>query len=196
MIRRLAALMFATVIAPGCMVAEIGDPVALVDDVGEPDAAPPRVEPDAAPVPDATVAPDAIPPADALPCTEGELNTVDPTTGNCYMYFSAEVPWSVALSACAAISETTHLAVITSAEEQAVVASIAAPVADVWLGGNDIDAEMTWVWVTAEAMVYEGWRVGEPNDSNGEDCMIMEVDVGGTWDDRGCADLYGYYCER
>lgn len=196
MIRRCAAALFLVANAAGCMEAAIGDPGGRADAAADiPDAsaaiadAPPSLPPDAN-------LPDAVPPADAAPCVEGELNAVDPLTGNCYMYFSNQVPWTVALAACGSHGATSHLAVITSADEQAVVAAIGAPVADVWMGGSDRVTEMDWQWVTGEAMVYEGWREGEPNDSNGEDCMIMEVDVGGTWDDRDCDNTYGYYCER
>jgi len=196
MIRRFCVLLLLAASAAGCMEAAIGDPGGRADgSSGSADASPPRADASPALPPDAAV-PDAVPPADAAPCVEGELNVVDPATGNCYMYFSSQVPWTVALAACGSHGATSHLAVITSADEQAVVASLGAPVADVWLGGSDRVTEMEWLWVTGEAMVFEGWRTGEPNDNNGEDCMIMEVDVGGTWDDRDCDNTYGYYCER
>lgn len=27
-----------------------------------------------------------------------------------------------------------------------------------------------------------------------EDCMILEADNGGTWDDRSCRTAYPYFC--
>ena len=191
---RFAVTVVMAALGAGCLTASIGDPGGEADaGANAPDAA--QGAPDARRHPDASM-PDATPPADRAPCVDGELNAVDPATGHCYMYFSAAVPWSVALAACGAHGATSHLTVITSADEQAVVAALGAPVADVWLGATDQVTEMDWQWATGEAMGYTHWRDGEPNDSNGEDCMIMEVDVGGTWDDRDCGKTYGYYCER
>ena len=59
-------------------------------------------------------------------------------------------------------------------------------------------AEGVWVWLNGEPMVYTNWRAGEPNDggTNGEDCMIIEGDHAGLWDDRSCVVSYPYLCER
>ncbi len=191
---RIALVAGLSVVLVGCVDAVIGDPIGDSDaSAGVIDSGPVG---DGLPGPDARI-PDAAPAADAPPCVEGNVNVVDPATGNCYMYFSTTVPWQVALGACGTVGSEVHLAVITSAQENALVASILAGVDDVWLGGSDRIAEMTWVWVTGESMLgYEHWRAGEPNDVGGEDCMIMELDTDGTWDDRSCDDLYGYFCER
>ncbi len=193
----LAAMLGAAVATGACASAEIGDPEAVDSGFAPPDAAVPG--PDAAPgTPDAAV-PDAAPPADAAPCDDGVLNAEDPLGGGCFMYFDTPVQWETARDRCLALIPPAHLAVITSPEENAVVASIPAGVADVWLGGNDRAVEGTFVWDNGEPLVYEGWRTGEPNDGTdaGEDCMIMELDNGGTWDDRNCVnDIYGYICER
>jgi len=192
---RIALVAGLSVVLAGCVDAEIGDPFDDSDAaVGVTDSGPFA---DRAPgAPDARIT-DATPSTDAPPCVEGNVNVVDPDTGTCYMYFSTTVPWDVALGACGTVGADVHLAAITSADENAVVASILAGVNDVWLGGSDVMVEMTWAWVTGESMAgYANWRTGEPNDVGGEDCMIMELDNGGTWDDRGCGDLYGYICER
>lgn len=192
---RFALVAGLSVVLAGCASAEIGDPAGASDAAaGLFDGGP--VIDGGPPAADGRIA-DATPPADAPPCVEGNVNVFDPDTGTCYMYFSTTVPWEVALGACGTIGSGVHLAVITTAEENAIVASILAGVDDVWLGGSDRMVEMTWVWVTGESLLgYDNWRVGEPNDSGGEDCMIMELDTGGTWDDRGCGNLYGYFCER
>jgi len=194
---RFALVAGLSVVLAGCADAQIGDPFDDTDGgAGVTDSGPGA---DGTPLgPDARI-PDAAPAADAPPCVEGNVNVVDPDTGNCMMYFSTTVPWEVALAACGSVGPGVHLAVSTSPEENAVIASLLAGVNDVWLGGTDSMVEMTWVWVTGESMVgYTGWRMGEPNDGGdgGEDCMIMELDNGGTWDDRPCGALYGYICER
>jgi hypothetical protein len=73
-------------------------------------------------------------------------------------------------------------------------------VPDAWLGGTDQAQEMVWVWVTGEPFVFENFRDGEPNDGNSdqiaEDCLVLESDTAGTWDDRSCTSLRPFLCER
>jgi hypothetical protein len=70
---------------------------------------------------------------------------------------------------------------------------------DAWLGGTDSTTEGTFVWANGEPFDYTHWRSGEPNNGGTsgtqEDCMVMENDTLGTWDDRPCTRAYPYYCE-
>jgi hypothetical protein len=169
--------------------ADIGDPA--VTDGGATASDAPIATPDAVPLPD------AAPPADAQPCVEGDARITDPLSGVCYIYFEPPVEWSAARDACLAINA--HLVVSTTQAENDAFTPLAGQL-DVWLGGNDINAEGQWLWISGESMLYTNWRTGEPNnagmDQLGEDCMILEGDNGGLWDDRGCANTYGYICER
>ncbi len=153
------------------------------------DAGTPYVGPgtDAAPPP-------PPPPAD-VPCVEGDFNSEDPLTGHCYMYFIATTTWGAASAACAALGPTAHLATSAGDAENDRLAQLAG-LQDVWLGASDADAETVFLWITGEPLAYTNWRIGEPNDSNGEDCMIIEGDNAGLWDDRDCLNTYGYLCER
>ena len=63
------------------------------------------------------------------------------------------------------------------------------------IGLNDVAAEGTFVWVSGEAVLYTNWRSGEPNDSGGEDCVAMDFDAGGTWNDIDCATVGTFICE-
>jgi hypothetical protein len=170
---------------------------------GTPDAA--TDTPDArVSVPDARV-PDAAqpPPPDARPaCIEGDAQSEDPDTGACYMLFTTLVTWEQARLACAELGPTTHLITVTSAEEHALMVALAG-VREVWMGATDAAVEGTFSWVTGEPFGFVGWAIGEPNDSDvnagGEDCAIL-INIGdvrpGTWDDRACAKVFGYLCER
>jgi len=120
------------------------------------------------------------------------------TTGSCYIYFATRRDWPQARAACEAIGA--HLVVSTSQGENDDFSPLAG-LLDVWVGGTDSNAEGVWLWLTGELMSYTNWRTGEPNNSdpnnpNGEDCMIIEGDNGGLWDDRSCLKTYGYICER
>ena len=135
------------------------------------------------------------PPTGAAPCVEGDFNGVDPASGSCFMLFTTPTDWASAQAACAAFGPTAHLATSTSAAENAVMAQLAG-LQDVFVGGTDAAAETIYVWITGEPLTYVNWRIGEPNDSGGEDCMIIEGDNAGLWDDRDCLNTYWYLCER
>jgi hypothetical protein len=144
----------------------------------------------------------------ACAATDGDTQFSDPTTGHCYFWFNTPVMRDQAMATCQDFGA--HLATITSAAENSAVANVAPdalPDPDVnssidsWLGGNDLANEMTHVWDTGEPFVFDAWRDGEPNDSNpndpnGEDCIVFEGDTD-QWDDRSCAlTPVRFICER
>lgn len=191
----LACALMVAVLAAACGEVTLDNPMARDGGGQGADAAP---RPDAGPLPDAAALPDGAPP-DAAACVDGDVRTVDPDTGRCYMFFQTAVPWQTALDACAALGA--HLATSTERREDEVLAGLVASdadVVDVWIGGTDRAAEGIWKWIDGEPMEYVNWRDGEPNDGvmSGEDCMVMEIDLGGTWDDRSCAVSHAYFCER
>jgi hypothetical protein len=177
------------------------------DDGGVPDADPFQDPPIDATVPDAipVVAPDAVVPA---PCVEGDTQVFDDTTGNCYFAvytLSGGVTWQEAVDACVVAGG--ELPIITDQATQDFVTQLAVQAAatgvdnhDIWLGATDAVVEMEWRWHDGELIgPYLGWRENEPNNggaTGNEDCMIMEGDKNGTWDDRPCASSYGYVCIR
>jgi hypothetical protein len=173
-------------LAAACGTASIGDPPLVGGDASSGDDGPRA---------------DAPPPPDARPCTGGDARAQDPATGTCYVYVHATATWEQARDACVTLGG--HLATPTSAPENALVTGLPidpATLPDVWLGGTDADEEGTWVWITGEPWDYENWRTGEPNDGASpdvsENCLILEADTDGTWDDRPCQRAYPYLCER
>jgi hypothetical protein len=159
---------------------------------GQPDAAPVV---DAPPAPDAEDNADAAPPADARPCVEGDDRVVG-SNGNCYIYVATGTAWADAQTACVGLGG--HLATSASQVENDDFSPMAGQL-DVWIGGTDDPTENLWRWINGEAMGYTNWRTDEPNNGNGnfeEDCMIIEGDNGGLWDDRPCDTLFGFICER
>ena len=173
---------------------------------GTPDAAVGQAPPDAAAPPDAGAPDAALPP----PCEGGDDRVQDPDTGACYLYFQAAATWTGAQSACASLGG--HLAFIDSADESLLIGQIAPATTglqDIWVGGTDTPTEGTWRWLASGPIYYQdgvsleftNWREGEPNNANGENCMIIEGDdvdpAGGPhWDDRPCDVTYPYMCER
>ena len=76
---------------------------------------------------------------------------------------------------------TGHLVTISSAEENAYVASLIT--ANTWIGFTDQDIEGTFTWVTGESADYTNWNSGEPNSLIGED--FVEIYTTGYWNDVG-----------
>jgi hypothetical protein len=84
-----------------------------------------------------------------------------------------------------------HLVSITSAEEQAFVASLGVP-STAWIGGFQADTSSEpadgWTWIDGEPWSYTNWGTGEPNDADGENCLHWRADNG--WNDINCANAY------
>lgn len=155
---------------------------------------------DTAPLIDAAPADMAI---DARPCTGGQARGTDPSTGSCFVYFTAPLVYAQAEAACTAIAA--KLAVIKSAQTNAFVLGLVGA-ADAFIGATDRTTEGTFLWLDNAADPLNGgftnWRAGEPNNggTNGEDCAIIEGARMGTWDDRPCvvtgtAGAYAYVCQ-
>jgi hypothetical protein len=113
--------------------------------------------------------------------------------GHCYFPTTARTNWTAASMACQAAGA--HLVTITSAEEQAAVAPIVGT-QDRWIGlsrpQNSLPFAGSFVWVTAEPVMYTHWAQGEPNFS-GECARIQQA---GTWADNSCANTTTAICER
>lgn len=138
---------------------------------------------------------DSKPDSEAKPeaCTEGDDNTV--FEGMCYSYFSTGSTWYDARASCQAMGG--DLVVIDSPQVNTVVELLTPPGSPwAWLRGTDEGAEGTWTWA-GEPMSFAHWSPGEPNNHKGnENCLNIEVDLGGTWNDSPCTLKLGYHCQR
>lgn len=118
----------------------------------------------------------------------------DTTTGNSYAYYPYAVTWNQAKEKCESFGG--HLVTVTSAEEQAVVAQLAAKAGKtVWIGATR-GSENSYSWVTGENSGYKNWAENEPNNYGGiENCAAMYA--GGTWNDLApdSGSAKGFICE-
>lgn len=123
--------------------------------------------------------------------------------GNIYEYVPTFTTWEQAKAQAASMSFMDfpgRLATVTSAEEQAAIASIIPANQLVMLGGSDAAAEGTWAWETGPEAgtvfwkdgqpyggAYANWRPGEPNHFYPtEDYLAMYQ---GQWVDSAANDF-------
>lgn len=123
---------------------------------------------------------------------------VDGATGHAYMLCADELNWVDARMFCQA--QGYDLAAIESASEDMLVYRQISTrgFEDTWVGLNDRDIEMTWVFNDGIPVVYEHWDSGEPNDGGGgEDCGVVMTRMGraSEWDDRSCSNTRPFVCE-
>ena len=127
--------------------------------------------------------------------------TLCEANGHYYEIISGYISWNDAKTAAENMTWNGyqgHLVTLTSAEEENWLLSTFGNLNGYLLGGNDIDTEGTWVWVTGEAWDYTSWRSGEPNNSSNEDYLQYHPN-GGGWNDIGdhnsSGNIYGYIVE-
>ena len=147
---------------------------------------------------DAGPPPDAAPPTFQCACGEADSDAhITTNDGTCYEYFFQGANWDGAQLKCQLLGG--ELATIGDAATNGILSSLvpsAFPTA--WLGGTDEGSEGSWSWDGA-SMSYTNWRSGEPNNGSGgvaENCLIIESNLGGSWDDQSCAGTKSYICQR
>ncbi len=126
----------------------------------------------------------------AVPCTEANAVVY---LGHCYI--PLVTPRTQAQQQAVCVSLGAHLASITDAGEQGVVAGRGT--GDRWIGlvkDSALPAEKTsFRWITGESsQVYDNWSLGDPN--GGHDCARMMPS--GQWGDTPCTNLFSAVCER
>ncbi|KAL9974658.1 hypothetical protein ACROYT_G011721 [Oculina patagonica] len=111
---------------------------------------------------------------------------------HCYKYFSDATSWSTAKSHCESLGAI--LVTIHSEEENSFVHTLISE--GIWLGGNDINSEGSWVWEDGENWGrFTSWISGEPNNQYNEDCLVMVFEVG-NWNDLSCSASRARVCKK
>lgn len=112
-----------------------------------------------------------------------------------YCVLQDAVSWVRAVERCA--DEGLRLASIDTPEQHRAIVAALSPRnfgMRLWVGLTDAEREGDWRWLSGEIPFAGGWRPGEPNDQNGEDCGELIVD-GGGFNDVPCSLLKPVLCE-
>jgi hypothetical protein len=162
------------------------------DDTAAPDA---RPYPDGA-GPDAALPPDAEPPPDATLVDCPSNYESFPELG-LHLRFdqSSQATWIEAAQDCANdAAPATYLAIAADDATNAAIDEISAN-RDIWIGISDAGVEGEYRTVFGDAIVFDSWGFGEPNDGlnpQPEDCV--ELLDGGDWNDRACGEVRRFVC--
>ncbi|XP_064595387.1 macrophage mannose receptor 1-like isoform X2 [Liolophura sinensis] len=122
--------------------------------------------------------------------------------GHCYFvgYKPNIGSWQNARASCQSMSS--DLVSITRPQEQKFVFSRSSHAhSPVWIGLNDIDnfaGHRMFSWSDNSPVTFTNWAKGEPNNYGGtENCVAMNRDKKGGWDDYPCStqDVRAYVCE-
>ncbi|XP_047424697.1 macrophage mannose receptor 1 [Mugil cephalus] len=128
--------------------------------------------------------------------------------GKCYKFVSGsdKMNWHDARSYC--INQGGNLVSITNDREQAFITTqMLYHKEDLWIGMNDVNWEMHFVWTDGKAITYTNWAKGHPMSlPDGRyfieevfDCVIISGSVAktsGYWKVEDCQTKYGFICKR
>jgi hypothetical protein len=116
--------------------------------------------------------------------------------GHSYEFRTGELlTWQEAQSFCTNIGW--HLADIRDAAEDAWLLAQERSFGGGtwWFGYNDAALEGNWRWSSGRSNGYVNWHVGEPNNSNNEDCAAHNAFTDGKWNDANCNNRFKFVCE-
>ncbi|KAJ3611261.1 hypothetical protein NHX12_021277 [Muraenolepis orangiensis] len=127
--------------------------------------------------------------------------------GKCYkvMTGSDKMNWQDARTHC--INQGGNLASVLNTREQAFLTmQLQRYPQDLWIGLNDVNWEMTFLWTDGRGVVFTNWARGHPSNSpDGRysseefDCVVIVGSVpklAGLWKVEDCGTKRGFVCKR
>ncbi|KFO22969.1 Low affinity immunoglobulin epsilon Fc receptor [Fukomys damarensis] len=128
------------------------------------------------------------PGSDCSTCPEQWVNFQQ----KCYYFGEGAKQWVQARFTCDDLEG--RLVSIHSQEEQDFLTKHANKEGS-WIGLRDLDVEGEFIWMDGSPVDYSNWQSGEPNNAQGEDCVMMQGS--GKWNDAFCRSwLDAWVCEQ
>ncbi|XP_048771111.2 uncharacterized protein LOC125677178 [Ostrea edulis] len=143
-------------------------------------------------------------------CPFGSFIRKEGTIVSCYTFHPEPLVYFDAIKSCKRVWPGASLLQIEEASEQTFITHQINNSTDmtyaadfgIWLGGNDIDTEHTFVWIGNENPVpfnFTNWHQGQPNNMNGDqDCVMLQYKTSSfdyEWGDVGCQERHSFICE-
>eukprot|EP01046_Picozoa_sp_COSAG06_P029243 COSAG06_NODE_2697_length_6436_cov_8.420546_3_plen_654_part_00 len=125
--------------------------------------------------------------------------------GSCFKLFGDDalgtpLGWAEAEEECRLLGS--HLASVTSAEQQAAVGRLAGGTNRVWIGLNDMAEEGSFVWSDGEPLEYSNWYHWDESQTGRDYCFSCGDGISITqmthyqWNDHDQLDLLPYICAK
>ena len=114
--------------------------------------------------------------------------------GSAWQGCSSFVTWDEAAGDCAEMGY--HLASIEDNDAMSLLhAELGPNNEDVWIGLNDRSTEGVYAWSDGTSVGYTYWGDAEPTGGGDVDCVELDRQIGGRWNDKGCDDENAFLCE-
>ena len=119
----------------------------------------------------------------------------NPDNGNYYKVFSTKMTWEQAKAYCDSVGG--HLATVTSETENELCYALfeESGVSNCYLGGEDLEIDGDWNWVTGEAWEYNSCHEGEPTGKEQNVLAYWDNYGNGFWDDIASGQSAVFMCE-
>jgi len=124
---------------------------------------------------------------------EGEYEIVD-WGDQRFCFWHTQCSWENALDFCESMGGS--LAVPTDGAEQNFLVSEAFGLLadDWWTGANDIEDEGVWTDPNGVELTYLPWAPDQPNGNETQNCVVIDQNLGGFWNDKHCQEVYPSIC--
>lgn len=110
-----------------------------------------------------------------------------------YKYFPMSMTWTDAQKYCK--QNYRGLAVITTEEEVQRMLNTGGNLTLNWIGMyRSMVNPAIWLWEDGKQSTFFRWKIGEPNNLNGNENCVHTQPYG--WNDRFCGEHFPFYCYR
>ncbi|KAK9981240.1 hypothetical protein ABG768_000793 [Culter alburnus] len=109
----------------------------------------------------------------------------------CVKYFNTSANFTDAEFSCMKIVPGGHLVSVHNKEDNEHLKNINSNNQRVWLGGFRLFQTDKFRWTDGSYWDYESWVPGEPKQ---EECVEMNWNVTGKWNDDHCKVAKSYFC--
>ncbi|XP_059410408.1 lectin-like [Carassius carassius] len=118
----------------------------------------------------------------------------------CVKYFNNSLNFTEAEFSCRAEAPGAHLVSVLNKEHNdellCFVRRFNPKNLRIWLGAFEFFKSGQFIWLDGSRWDYDNWNIGQPSNlyTNTEECVEMNWNETGKWNDRGCNNKENYIC--
>ncbi|XP_054460803.1 type-2 ice-structuring protein-like [Anoplopoma fimbria] len=115
-----------------------------------------------------------------------------PYGDRCFYLETTKKSWAQAEKNCQSLGG--NLASVHSEDEYIFIQSMTTEPA--WIGGSDCQERGAWFWIGGAPMDYTFWCPSQPDNTNDQCCLQMNIGDGKCWDDQPCNKAQKSICVK